>query len=102
IVVTDTDSERLVTLAKKYKTLKVVEPADIFAADVDIFAPCALAGALSPHTVQSLKARLVVGGANNQLSNPSVEGLLYSSGIVYIPDYIANAGGFMSVVHEYE
>lgn len=102
VVVTDTNSERLVALAKKYKNLKVVEPKDIFAVDVDIFAPCALAGALSPHTVQNLKAKLVVGGANNQLSDPSVEALLYSRGIIYIPDYIANAGGFMSVVHEYE
>jgi len=102
VVVTDTNSERLVALAKKYKNLKVVEPKDIFAADVDIFAPCALAGALSPHTVQNLKAKLVVGGANNQLSDPSVEELLYSRGVTYVPDYIANAGGFMSVVHEYE
>lgn len=102
VFVTDTDSERLVVLAKKYKNLRVVEPEDIFSVDADIFAPCALAGALSPHTVQQLKVKLVVGGANNQLSDPSVAQLLHSQKITYIPDYIANAGGFMSVVHEYE
>lgn len=102
VFVTDIDSEQLVRLAKKYKNLNVVAPEDIFSVDADIFAPCALAGALSPHTAQQLKARLVVGGANNQLSDPSVAQLLYSQKITYIPDYIANAGGFMSVVHEYE
>lgn len=102
VYVTDTDSERLVSLAKKYKKIKVVDPGDIFSTPVDIFAPCALAGALSPHTVQELKAKLVVGGANNQLSDRSVSELLKARGITYVPDYVANAGGFLSVVHEYE
>lgn len=102
VYVTDTDSERVVALAKKYKKIKVVEPGDIFSTPVDIFAPCALAGALSPHTVQELKAKLVVGGANNQLSDPSVSELMKARGITYVPDYVANAGGFLSVVHEFD
>lgn len=102
IYVTDADSERVVQLAKKYKQIKVVDPKDIFTVPADIFAPCALAGALSPHTVQELRAELVVGGANNQLSDPSVVELLKARGITYVPDYVANAGGFLSVVHEYD
>lgn len=102
IFVTDTDQERLVAIAKKYKTVHALDPEEIFSAPADIFAPCALAGALTPHTAQILNAKLVLGGANNQLSDLSVADLLHSRGITYIPDYVANAGGFLSVVHEYD
>lgn len=80
---------------------KVVDVVSIIAADADIFVPCALGGVLDERSVGSLKAKLVCGGANNQLASPAVANMLLDRGIVYVPDYVANAGGIISVTAEY-
>ncbi|WP_411341350.1 Glu/Leu/Phe/Val dehydrogenase dimerization domain-containing protein [Sphingopyxis sp. J-6] len=80
---------------------KVVDVEEIAEFDADIFAPCALGGALTPHSVARLKAKLVCGGANNQLATPEVAGLLVERGITYAPDYVVNAGGIINVSAEY-
>ncbi|WP_447763232.1 Leu/Phe/Val dehydrogenase [Sphingopyxis panaciterrae] len=80
---------------------KVVDADEIVDVNADIFAPCALGGALTPRSVARLKARLVCGGANNQLASPEVAGLLVERGITYAPDYVVNAGGIINVSAEY-
>ena len=80
---------------------RVVGADAIAVADADIFVPCALGGVLDETTVRSLKAKLVCGGANNQLATPDVANRLLSRGITYVPDYVANAGGIVSVTAEY-
>lgn len=72
---------------------KWVEPDTIISQACDIFAPCALGGILNEKSVPTLQCRLIVGGANNQLASDAVEDLMTSRGIVYIPDFVANAGG---------
>ena len=59
----------------------------------DVFAPCALGGAINKTTVNEIVCPVVCGGANNQLANDTVEATLRERGIVYVPDYLANAGG---------
>lgn len=59
----------------------------------DALAPCALGGVLNPRTIARLKARIVCGAANNQLSTPGDALRLARRGILYAPDYLANAGG---------
>lgn len=78
-----------------------VPVADIAGVEADVFAPCALGGALSLATVPTLRAKLVCGGANNQLATPQVGAMLVDHGITYVPDYVANAGGIISVTAEY-
>jgi leucine dehydrogenase len=51
--------------------------------------------------VPALRCELVVGGANNQLASPAIGDLLHRNGILYVPDYVANAGGLISVTQEY-
>jgi len=80
---------------------RVVDVDDIAAADVDVFAPCALGGVLDERSVGAMKAKLVCGGANNQLATPDVADMLLDRGITYVPDYVANAGGIISVTAEY-
>ncbi|WP_447750211.1 Leu/Phe/Val dehydrogenase [Sphingopyxis fribergensis] len=80
---------------------KVVDVDAIAGVDADIFAPCALGGALNPETVGKLKARLVCGAANNQLATPDIAALLLERGIAYAPDYVVNAGGIINVSAEY-
>lgn len=80
---------------------RVVDSAHITSIEADIFAPCALGGALTHDSVAAMKARLVCGAANNQLAAPGVADLMLARGIGYVPDYVANAGGIISVSAEY-
>ncbi|MET9392032.1 Glu/Leu/Phe/Val dehydrogenase dimerization domain-containing protein [Streptomyces sp. NPDC006624] len=67
---------------------------------LDIYAPCALGGALNDDTVPALTAKVVCGAANNQLAHPGVEKDLADRGILYAPDYVVNAGGVIQVADE--
>jgi valine dehydrogenase (NAD+) len=67
---------------------------------IDVYAPCALGSALDDSTVAVLRAKIVCGGANNQLEHPGVEKLLDERGILYAPDYVVNAGGVIQVADE--
>jgi leucine dehydrogenase len=68
----------------------------IYSADADIFAPCALGGVLNDQTIPQLKTTLVVGAANNQLLESHHGDLLQDRGVLYAPDYAANAGGVIN------
>jgi valine dehydrogenase (NAD+) len=66
----------------------------------DVYAPCALGGALSDDTVPNLGAEIVCGAANNQLAHEGIDKLLAERGILYAPDYCVNAGGVIQVADE--
>lgn len=78
----------------------VVTPEELPAETIDVFAPCALGGALDDDTVAALRARIVCGGANNQLAHPGIEKVLADRGVLYAPDYVVNAGGLIQVADE--
>jgi valine dehydrogenase (NAD+) len=67
---------------------------------LDVLAPCALGGSLDDATVAALHARIVCGGANNQLAHAGIEKVLADRGILYAPDYVVNAGGVIQVADE--
>jgi valine dehydrogenase (NAD+) len=73
---------------------------DLLGRPLDIYAPCALGGALNDGSVANLSARIVCGGANNQLAHPGIEKMLADRGILYAPDYLVNAGGVIQVADE--
>jgi valine dehydrogenase (NAD+) len=76
-------------------------PADeLPAADLDVFSPCALGGVLTDAAVSVLKAEIVCGGANNQLAEPEVASALADAGVLYVPDFVVNAGGVVQVADE--
>lgn len=70
---------------------------DIYDADVDVFAPCALGGVINDSTIERLRAAVVAGAANNQLATPEHGRALHGRGITYAPDFLVNAGGMLSV-----
>ncbi len=74
--------------------------AALLSEEQDIYAPCALGGALDDQTVAALKARVVCGGANNQLAHPDIGKVLADRGILYAPDYLVNAGGVIQCENE--
>jgi leucine dehydrogenase len=73
---------------------------DILASPADILAPCALGGVLSAQSIPALRARIVVGGANNQLATPDDDQRLRAAGVLYCPDYLANAGGIIDLHYQ--
>lgn len=78
----------------------VVSTDEIYAADVDVFAPCAMGGILNDETIPVIKAGIVAGGANNQLARPEHGQALYNKGITYAPDYVINAGGIIDIAYQ--
>ncbi|MDN3263619.1 Glu/Leu/Phe/Val dehydrogenase dimerization domain-containing protein [Streptomyces sp. CSDS2] len=95
VVVTDVRAEAVRRIAEKFPETTVVEDTKtlIRLEGLDVYAPCALGGALSDDVVPLLTAEVVCGAANNQLAHPGVERRLKERGILYLPDYVVNAGG---------
>jgi valine dehydrogenase (NAD+) len=101
VVVTDVDSSAVERLQVRYPQVKAVpDTATLVHTPHDVYAPCALGGALDPKTVAALPAAIVCGGANNQLATPEVAEQLRGRGILYAPDYLVNAGGVIQVEDE--
>lgn len=99
LIVTDINQAALAEAVNRFGA-EVIAPDQVFAQRIDIFAPCALGGALNAETVPLLTARLVCGAANNQLATPEMAEALQARGIAYLPDYVVNAGGIISVASE--
>lgn len=72
-----------------------VKPDRIHAVDVDVFAPCAMGAVLTDKTIPEIRAKVVCGLANNQLAEERHGKMLNNAGIVYVPDFVVNAGGMM-------
>ena len=100
VVVTDVNSSAVEALREKHAEIDVAADAFALAAsELDVYAPCALGGALDDATVQVLSAKVVCGAANNQLAVEGTGGTaqaLMARGITYAPDFLVNAGG---VIH---
>jgi leucine dehydrogenase len=102
IYVSDINPKRVEEIKSLYPQVEVVAPKLIHALEVDVFSPCALGAALNNKSVGELKAKVVAGGANNQLESEQMGDTLFARGIVYAPDYIANAGGLIAIYDEFE
>ncbi len=72
-----------------------VDPDRIHAADVDVFAPCAMGAGLNDQTIPEIRAKVICGLANNQFAEDRHGEMLTKAGIAYLPDYVVNAGGMM-------
>lgn len=103
VVVTDVDPDAVDSVRNAHSGVRAVaDTAALVREPLDVYAPCALGGALDDETVAMLRARIVCGGANNQLAHAGTEDLLADRGIVYAPDYCVNAGGLIQVADELE
>jgi leucine dehydrogenase len=96
VIVADVD-ERKRALARELEGVTWMAPEEALLADVDVLAPCALGGVLDETTVPALRARIVCGAANNQLAHDALAEDLARRGILYAPDFVANAGGLVLV-----
>ena len=80
--------------------VEVVDPDEVLAVDADIVSPNALGSLWDPDSIAALQARIVCGGANNQLVSEADGERLHERGVLYAPDYVVNAGGVISVAAE--
>lgn len=101
VIVADIDEEKVKKLATQHK-LATTTPELIASADCDIFAPCALGAVVNDNSIRNIKAKVICGGANNQLAEARHGDQLRELGILYAPDYVVNAGGLMNVFVELE
>jgi leucine dehydrogenase len=99
LVVSDTDDNKIERILADVSA-DVVLSDRIHASQVDLFAPCALGGGLNQSTIPEIRASFIVGAANNQLATLADDERLHGRGIIYAPDYVANAGGIINVAAE--
>lgn len=103
VVIYDIDAAASERISGRYPGVRVAgSRGDLVSSQVDVYSPCALGGALDDDAVPALRAKIVCGGANNQLAHPGVEKLLTEHDILYAPDYVVNAGGVIQVADELE
>lgn len=102
LFITDIDTEALKRVVDDFGA-DVIGLDDIYSADLDIYAPCALGATLNDDTIPQLKCSIVAGAANNQLKDDTKHAqLLKDRGILYAPDYAINSGGLINVANEIE
>jgi valine dehydrogenase (NAD+) len=104
VVIFDTNPAAVERVRAQHPEVTVADTrAGLFGGTLDVYSPCALGGAVDDDTVTALSAagaKIICGGANNQLAHPGVEKMLADLGIVYAPDYLVNAGGVIQVADE--
>lgn len=100
LVIADVVEARRNALADELGAV-VASIGEVARVEAEVFAPCALGGALDAGSIPALRARLVCGAANNQLAGPEASEMLLAHGITYAPDYVVNAGGIINVSAEY-
>ena len=100
LIVADVNGENLKAVSSAMP-VNVVSPAELLYAEADVLAPCALGNILTSATIPKIRAKVIAGAANNQLSTEADGARLADHDILYAPDYVINAGGIINVSHEY-
>ncbi len=103
VVVTDIDQDALKRLTGEFSGVEVVSPEKIYDVKCDVYAPCAMGGVVNDTTIERLRCSLIAGSANNVLGEEDrhIEWLNQRQ-ILYVPDYVINAGGIINVASELE
>jgi leucine dehydrogenase len=99
VIVTDINEERIGEAVERYGC-EAAGMDQIYDADVDVFAPCAMGGVINEDSLPRLRCKVVAGSANNQLESDVWGSALEERGILYAPDFAINAGGLINVAIE--
>jgi len=100
LVISDVNEQSLERAQAEFGA-QVVSPDQILYEDVDVLAPCAMGAILNEQSIPDIRATIIGGAANNQLAKLADGQRLFDRGILYVPDYVINAGGIISVSMEY-
>lgn len=102
LTVADIDENKLLSARREFGDITIVSPMEIHKVKANIYAPCALGGEFDEVTTTELNCDIVCGAANNQLASSDIGVKLMNRDVVYIPDYVANAGGLIAVVDGFQ
>jgi glutamate dehydrogenase/leucine dehydrogenase len=100
VVVADVDGAAVGRVVRSHG-VETAEPSAIHTAPCDVFSPCALGAVVNDRTVAEYRCSVVCGAANNQLERPEHATALAERGILYAPDFVANAGGITNISEEF-
>jgi leucine dehydrogenase len=101
IYATDIFEDSINQVKAEYPQVQIVKPEEIYGVDCDIYSPCALGAVVNDDTIKQFKCKGIVGAANNVLAEERHGDMLHEMGILYAPDYVANAGGLIQVADEF-
>lgn len=101
IAICDLDVARARAVAERTGATLLDSPSAALTYPCDVFSPCGRGGILNAQTIPNLRCRIVAGAANNQLATPEDAKRLADRGILYAPDYVANAGGIINIACEF-
>jgi len=73
----------------------------ILGLDCDILVPCAVGNVINEGTWHSIRAKMIVEGANNATAQIA-ERQLFENNVIIVPDFLANAGGVIGSYVEYK
>lgn len=102
IYLTDINKQLLAKVKSEFPQVNIVPVSKLYLQSLDIYCPCALSDVVTYENYKNFQCRLIIGAANNQLVAEELADLLKQREIIYLPDYLVNAGGLLSVVSEYE
>ncbi len=98
VYICDINEAKIKQAKQKYPKVEVVDNATIFDLEMDIYAPCALGATVNTASINKMKCAVIAGAANNQLEDEDVHGpMLVEKGIIYVPDFLINAGGIINI-----
>ena len=100
LTVCDYFEDRAYSFQEKHPEVKAVFHDKIYDVPCDIFSPCALGAVINPKTLSRLRCSVIAGAANNQLDSRDTELIAQKKGILYVPDFVINAGGLIHVFVE--
>lgn len=102
VYVADISEQSVKKLKVKHPEVNIVDPNKVHSLTLDIYSPCAMGNEFTNANKNQVRAKIICGSANNQLSEAGIGDWFYENKILYIPDYVANAGGLIDVVDELE
>ena len=103
VLLSDINENNIKLVTGKHSNVTVLDNNNIFATDIDIYAPCALGASVNTDSIGKMKCAIIAGAANNQLADENVHGpMLVAKGITYVPDFLINAGGIINISVELE
>ena len=100
VIATDIFEENCRKIKEIFPKVEIVKPEDIYSVKCDIFSPNALGAIINDETIEKFNCKAICGAANNVLKEERHGDMLHGKGILYAPDYVANAGGLIQVADE--
>ncbi len=101
LIVADVAPERAERAALELGA-RVVGEQEVLTVECDILSPCALGGVVDASLARRLRCRILAAAANNPLADPDANAILLKNlGILYVPSFVANAGGLIHLAGTY-